>query len=176
MASWRGVAGGRGQSTRGGRQNCRQPRTEGHHTCTHSHSSKPAHTCTKQTLKHTPHMCTHRYTCMYFIVYSQMQDKHTIAYTHVCMRVSTHTLASPGTYALVCTCAHTHIHVHACYASVHRKWKDQVCERNRENDGAERGHGPTGLIYREVTVTLSGAASGAKRVEKVAGKERVQGV
>ena len=76
-------------------------------------------------------------------------------------------------------CAHVHTHIYRCMHVMHPctgSGRNQLCERNRENDGAERGHGPTGLIYREVTVTLSGAASGAKRVEKVAGKERVQGV
>ena len=147
------------------------------HTHTDSHSPKHAHTCTKQTLKHTPYVCTHRHTRTYFTVYSQMQGKHTIAYTHVRVPVSTCTHAAPGTYALVCTCAHTHTHtctpvMHPCTGS----GRNQLCEHNKETDGAEHGHRPTGLIYREVTVTLWGAVSGAKRVEKVAGKERVQGL
>ena len=67
----------------------------------------------------------------------------------------------------ICPCVHmcTHTHTHTCMPVMHPctgSGRNQLCEHNKETDGAEHGHRPTGLIYREVTVTLWGAVSGAK--------------
>ena len=51
-------------------------------------------------------------------------------------------------------CAHVHTHIYTCMPVMHPctgSGRNQLCEHNRETDGAEHGHGPTGLIYREVS-------------------------
>lgn len=91
---------------------------------THTHQMHKADTQT-----HTAHV--HRYTRMYFTVYSQMQDKYTIAYTHVCTRV--HTCMPPQAHMPLC--AHVHTHIYTCMPVMHPctgSGRNQLCEHNRD--------------------------------------------
>jgi len=86
---------------------------------THTHQMHKADTQT-----HTAHVHTQIHSHVLYCVFTDAGQVHHCIYSSV--HASTYMHAAPGTYALVCTCAHTHIHVHACYASMHRKWKESA--------------------------------------------------
>lgn len=98
--------------------------------------------------------------------------------THACMPVSTYTHAAPGTYAPVHRSVHTHIYTCMCLLCIHAQEVEGIScvSTTKRLMELSMATNPLGLIYREITVTLWEQFPGAKRVEKVAGKERVQGL